>query len=131
MGTSGCALLRGDPIEIQYESGITPSGVIWMDQRHGDGPRAHSESEVTIDYAARLSDGTAVDSTYTRGTPITFSLLNPPLPGFREGLSQMQVGGLRILIVPPDLAFGTEGIPGRVPKNATIEFEIELLAAGE
>ena len=50
------------------------------------------------------------------------------VPGVREGLTTMYEGGKRILLVPPELAFGDTGVPGRIPPNATLIFEIELLS---
>lgn len=84
---------------------------------------------VTIHYAARLQDGTPVDSTWDRGVPMTFPLSTPPVPGLREGIVGMRPGGKRSMLLPSELAFGAAGIPGRVPPESSIHFAVELVSA--
>lgn len=123
-----CALLQGNPIEVQYDSGITAGGVQWEDTFTGKGNPAGQGDTVTIHYVAQLQDGTPVDSTLDRGTPMTFPLAAPPVPGLREGIVGMRKNGMRSMLVPPALAFGVQGIPGRVPPEATVQFAVELLS---
>ena len=127
-GLSSCALLQGDPIEIQYDSGITAGGVQWKDTFTGSGEPVTEEDTVTIHYVAQLQDGTPVDSTLDRGVPMTFLLSTPPVSGLREGITGMRPSGKRSMLLPPDQAFGAQGIPGRVPPEAPIHFAIELVS---
>jgi FKBP-type peptidyl-prolyl cis-trans isomerase FkpA len=128
-GLSSCACLQGTPVEIRYSSGITASGVQWEDTLNGQGRPVGIEDTVTIHYLAQLPDGTPVDSTWERGIPRTFPLVDPPVPGLREGIAGMRPGGKRSMLLPPPRAFGARGIPGRVPPEASIHFTVELISA--
>ena len=125
---ASCALLQGNSIDVQYDSCITAGGVQWEDTFTGKGNPAGEGDTVTIHYVAQLQDGTPVDSTWDRGVPMTFPLDAPPVPGLREGIIGMRTGGKRSMLVPPALAFGAKGIPGRVPAEATIHFAVELVS---
>ncbi|GEM_PF-3599701 len=128
-GLSSCALFRGDPVHVQYDRGVTESGVRWEDTRTGQGHRVSWEDTVTVHMLTQLPDGTRVDSTRERGVPLTFSLQNPPVPGLLEGITGMRPGGQRSMLLPPSRAFGSEGIPGRVPPESPVRFAVELLSA--
>jgi len=92
------------------------------------GPRAKVGDELTIHYEGRLTDGAVFDSSYDRGTPITFELGAGLVPrGLDEGLVGLRLGGRRQLTVPSDLGYGSEGVPGLVPPDAELYFDIELL----
>jgi len=128
-GLGSCALFQGCPIQIHYDSGVTAGGVRWEDTLSGSGEPVVEGDTVTIHYVARLQDGTPVDSTWDRGVPMTFALSTPPVPGLREGIVGMRPGGKRSMVLPPDQAFGAQGIPGRVPGEAAIHFAVELMSA--
>ena len=83
---------------------------------------------MTVDYVARLTDRTQVDSSYDRGVPVEFRIGAAPVAGWNEGVAGMRVGGRRSLVIPSHLAFGMDGIPGRVPPGATMVYEVELVA---
>ena len=130
-GLGSCALLQGNPIEVRYDSGITAGGVQWEDTFTGKGNPVAEDDTVTIHYVARLQDGTPVDSTWDRGVPMTFPLSTPPVSGLREGIVGMRPGGKRSMLLPPALAFGALGIPGRVPPDASIHFAVDLISVAQ
>lgn len=99
------------------------------DERIGTGAEAKSGLTVRVNYVGTLTDGTKFDSSYDRGQPLAFPLgQRLVIPGWEQGLIGMRVGGKRKLTIPPSLAYGTTG-KGTIPPNATLIFEIELLAA--
>ena len=107
-----------------------PSGLRYIERAPGTGnagPRLGGE--VIVHYDGRLLDGTPFDSSYKRGVPFTFRLgLGTVIAGWDEGVQGMQVGGVRKLTIPPDLGYGARGAGGVIPPNATLMFEVELLA---
>lgn len=115
-------------IEVEREEQTTPSGVQYHDLREGSGDAATAGTWLTVDYVAQLTDGTELDSSYDRGLPIEFQLGRAPVAGWNEGLEGMRAGGRRKLVIPAHLAFGDQGVPGRVPPGATLIYEIELVA---
>lgn len=95
----------------------------------GNGPIPQDGEVVTIHYIGKLSDGTEFDNTYTRNQPAVFALgQGMVIPGWEQALSQMHVGEKALVTIPPDLAFGAEGIEGVIPANAVLIMEIELLS---
>jgi FKBP-type peptidyl-prolyl cis-trans isomerase len=84
---------------------------------------------VTVHYNGWLaSDSTLFDSSIQRGQPFTFQLgAGRVIQGWDEGVDSMRVGGERQLVIPPDLAYGSQG-SGPIPSNATLIFEVELLS---
>ena len=115
-------------IEFERSDETTPSGVQIHDLLLGNGDTARAGDWVTVDYVARLTDRTEVDSTYDRGQPDEFQLGDAPVAGWNEGLAGMRTGGRRKLVIPAHLAFGDDGVPGRVPPGATLVYEMELVA---
>lgn len=98
------------------------------DERIGTGAEAKSGLMVRVNYIGTLANGTKFDSSYDRGTPLAFPLgQHLVIPGWEQGLIGMKVGGKRKLTIPSSLAYGTAG-KGPIPPNATLIFEIELLA---
>jgi len=105
----------------------TESGVYYRDIRPGTGEVAAAEDGVTITYVGRLKDGTTFDS---RSTPGAFALAIF-IPGFRDGVVGMRVGGVRKIVIPSALAYGWQGRPDAnppIPRNATLIFDVELFA---
>ena len=73
--------------------------------------------------------GRQFDSSKSRGDPFAFSLgAGMVIQGWDEGVAGMQVGGTRVLTIPPELGYGAYGAGGVIPPNATLVFEVELLA---
>ncbi|MBI3557081.1 MAG: FKBP-type peptidyl-prolyl cis-trans isomerase [Deltaproteobacteria bacterium] len=93
----------------------------------GTGAGAKGRDILTVHYTARLPTGEQVDSSRERGTPLTFKLgTGAVIDGWDEALKGAQVGEVRKITVPPALAYGKKGTK-KVPPNATIIFEVELL----
>ena len=94
----------------------------------GDGETATAGDTVSVHYTGTLTDGTKFDSSVDRGTPFQFTVgAGSVIQGWDEGVAGMNVGGTRELTIPPDMAYGAGGVPGVIPANATLIFEVELL----
>lgn len=99
-----------------------------QDENVGTGSVVAAGDVLTLNYTGKLQDGTVFDTSVGK-RPIQFVLgAGQVIPGWDQGLQGMKVGGKRLLVVPPDLAYGAEGY-GPIPGNATLIFEIELLAS--
>lgn len=113
--------------EANAKSVVTATGLRTIDRVAGRGAFPLTTEAVEMTYRGTLVGGSEFDSSDRQAQgPVTMNVANL-VPGLREGVTGMQEGGKRILIVPPTLAFGEGGIPGRIPSNATLIYEIELL----
>ena len=107
----------------------TASGLTIEDTVIGEGAAAVAGRDVIVHYAGWLADGTQFDSSKEKQDPFQFTLgRKEVMAGWEEGLSGMKVGGTRKLTVPPQLAYGEDGAGDTIPPNATLTFEVELLA---
>lgn len=104
----------------------TPSGLKYKVIKEGSGEHPSPYSTVTVNYTGKLEDGTVFDSTDQHGQPISFPL-NRVIPGWTEGLQLMQPGAIYEFVIPSNLAYGPQGVPGAIPPNATLIFDVELL----
>lgn len=104
----------------------SPTGLWHVDLVEGEGASPSVTDKVKVHYTGWLTNGKKFDSSLDRGEPITFPL-NGVIKGWTEGVSSMKVGGKRLLVIPPDLAYGARGAPGAIPPNATLVFQVELL----
>lgn len=108
----------------------TTSGLKYQDLVVGNGPLPKSGRRVRVHYTGWLTDGTKFDSSVDRNDPFEFTLgAGEVISGWDEGVGTMHVGGKRKLTIPPQLAYGSRGAGGVIPPNATLVFEVELLAA--
>ncbi len=107
----------------------TSSGLKYQDLVVGNGPLAESGSTVTVNYTGWLTDGTKFDSSVDRDQPFQFKLgAGQVIKGWDEGVAGMKIGGVRRLVIPPSLGYGAAGAGGVIPPNATLVFEVQLLA---
>ncbi|ADZ69209.1 FKBP-type peptidyl-prolyl cis-trans isomerase [Polymorphum gilvum] len=103
--------------------------LIMKDITIGTGEEADVGKTVVVHYTGWLMDGTKFDSSLDRNQPFSFTLgERRVIPGWEQGVVGMKVGGKRELVIPPELAYGARGAGGVIPPNATLKFEVELLA---
>jgi FKBP-type peptidyl-prolyl cis-trans isomerase FkpA len=111
----------------------TPSGLQYNDTQVGSGAVALAGQQVQVHYTGWLyqngQKGYKFDSSKDRGQPFGFHLgAGMVIPGWEEGVAGMAVGGVRTLIIPPELGYGAHGAGGFIPPNSTLQFDVELLA---
>jgi len=106
----------------------TVGGVVIQDLKVGSGATATAGKLVSAHYTGRFPDGKTFDSSYDAGLPIDFLLgTGKVIKGWDIGIEGMRVGGKRKLTIPPELAYGARG-GGPIPPNATLVFDVELVA---
>jgi FKBP-type peptidyl-prolyl cis-trans isomerase len=105
----------------------TASGLKYRDIVVGKGAEAKTGDRVACNYVGRFTNGKIFDSSAGRG-PYEFTLgRGEVIKGWDEGVTGMRVGGKRRLIVPPNLAYGSQGMAGIIPPNSTLTFVVELV----
>ncbi len=116
-------------IENQKKEGIKtlPSGLQYKVLTEGSGRMPKAEDTVTVNYRGTLIDGTEFDSSYKRGQPATFQVKGV-IKGWTEALQLMKEGSKWQLFIPPHLAYGERGAGRDIGPQATLIFEVELLA---
>jgi peptidylprolyl isomerase len=124
------AIARTEIDEADYIT--SDSGLQYYDIEVGEGEEAQLGNTVTVHYTGWLLDGEShFDSSLDRGEPAEFTLgIGQVIPGWDEGISGMQVGGKRQLLIPSELGFGEAG-QGRIPPNSPVVFEVELIAIAD
>lgn len=113
-------VMAAEPKEETTASGI---GITML--KEGSGASPNSSDTVKVHYRGTLTDGKEFDSSYRRNEPAVFPL-NRVIPCWTEGVQKIKVGGKAKLVCPPNLAYGSRGVPG-IPPNSTLIFEVELL----
>lgn len=114
----------------------TPSGLQYEDSVVGSGAPATKGQSVTVHYTGWLYNdgvqGAKFDSSRDRNNPFVFSLgIGMVIGGWDEGVAGMQIGGQRTLIIPSELGYGPRGAGAIIPPNATLKFDVELLALSD
>ena len=112
-----------------YASNVGAGFLEIEDLQVGEGIEVANGDQVTVHYTGWLIDGTKFDSSLDRGKPFTFKLgARQVIQGWDRGVRGMQVGGIRKLTIPPELAYGDRAVGGGlIPANSTLVFEVKLL----
>lgn len=106
---------------------VTPSGLVYRSIKEGTGASPGASDTVKVNYRGTFPDGKEFDSSAKNGGPISFPL-NRVIPCWTEGVQKIKVGGKAKLTCPSSIAYGARGAGGVIPPNATLQFEVELLA---
>ena len=106
---------------------VTESGLVYIVMKEGTGASPKATDKVKVHYKGTFPDGKEFDSSYKRNEPTEFPL-NGVIPCWTEGVQLMKTGGKAKLTCPSAIAYGQRGAGGVIPPNATLVFEIELLA---
>ena len=106
---------------------VTTSGLVYLSLKDGTGASPTANDKVKVHYRGTFPDGKEFDSSYKRGEPIEFPL-SGVIKCWTEGVQRMKVGGKAKLTCPAAIAYGARGAGGVIPPNATLLFEVELLA---
>ncbi|HKH47533.1 MAG TPA: FKBP-type peptidyl-prolyl cis-trans isomerase [Thermoanaerobaculia bacterium] len=123
------AVTDPEPAKPQGPEVVLPSGVRYVDLKPGTGDEARDGKVLAVHYTGWLEDGTKFDSTQDCAQPLTLRLgAGDVIKGLDEGLVGMKVGGKRRLTIPPELGFGKEGGGERIPPNAILIYEVELIS---
>jgi peptidylprolyl isomerase len=117
----------------QGKTMTTQTGLKFIDTTVGTGASPKAGQTCVMHYTGWLSNGgekgKKFDSSVDRGSPFEFPIgKQRVIAGWDEGVASMKVGGKRTLIIPPELGYGARGAGGVIPPNATLIFDVELLA---
>jgi FKBP-type peptidyl-prolyl cis-trans isomerase len=134
----GAAKLREEQARKQAEQEIediaagfdkTESGLRYKIIQQGDGAQAEKGKMVSVHYKGMLPNGKVFDSSYSRNQPIDFMLgAGQVIAGWDEGIGLLKVGDKARLVIPSHIAYGSAGAGGVIPPNATLVFDVELMA---
>jgi FKBP-type peptidyl-prolyl cis-trans isomerase len=117
------------PTKVMGDGVKTASGLQYWDIKVGTGEVAKDGDHVKVHYTGWLTSGKKFDSSVDAHQPFSLTLgKGEVIKGWDEGIAGMKVGGKRQLRIPPDLAYGAQGYPGAIPPNATLIFDVQLLA---
>lgn len=115
----------GQPVITVTPGAPAPTTLVAQDVYAGEGREITAGGAGSFQYEGVLfSDGVQFDSSWARGEPIQLSL-NQVIPGWQTGLVGMKEGGRRLLIIPPDQAYGQRALAG-IPPNSTLVFVVDL-----
>lgn len=132
LGMSAGLAAQPEPFDkgVSHAEIVTPTGLRYTDLKLGQGQEEAAEGKIVeVHYTGWLEDGKKFDTTHDCPRPLTFRMgTGDVIKGLNEGIAGMREGGKRRLIIPPDLGFGKAGGGGVIPPNATLVYEVELLA---
>jgi|ETNmetMinimDraft_15_1059895.scaffolds.fasta_scaffold34646_2 FKBP-type peptidyl-prolyl cis-trans isomerase len=134
-GQQGGAEMAASEGESQEAASEVITELQIIDVVEGDGEAATAGQNVVVHYTGWLyqagapeNRGKKFDSSVDRGQPFVFPLgAGRVIRGWDEGVAGMQIGGKRVLIIPPDMGYGARGAGADIPPNATLVFEVDLL----
>jgi FKBP-type peptidyl-prolyl cis-trans isomerase len=110
----------------------TMTGIRYVIMREGEGPTPKPGDKVNVLYVGRLLNGKVFDQNSDATQPFTFRIRRDMvIEGWDQILQLMKKGEKRLVIIPPELGYGTRGQPPKIGRNATLVFEIELLSFGK
>lgn len=116
-----------EDLSAKGEVQTTESGLQYIVLETGEGESPVAADSVEVHYEGRLIDGTVFDSSFERGQTVTFGLTQV-IPGWTEGLQLMKPGAKFKFIIPPELGYGEGGAGQMIGPNATLLFDVELIA---
>ena len=116
-----------EEMSAREEVQTTESGLQYIVVESGEGENPVAEDSVEVHYEGRLIDGTVFDSSFERGQTVTFGLTQV-IAGWTEGLQLMKPGAKYKFIIPPELGYGEGGAGQMIGPNATLLFDVELIA---
>lgn len=106
----------------------TASGLMYVVTEEGTGASPTKGTQTDVHYTGKLLNGTVFDSSVQRGKPLSFPVgVGRVIKGWDEGIMMMKKGGKRTLIIPPQLGYGERGAGGKIPPNAWLIFDVELV----
>jgi FKBP-type peptidyl-prolyl cis-trans isomerase len=117
------------PTKVSGKPVTTSTGLQYWDIKKGTGAPAVAGKEVSVHYTGWLVNGKEFDSSLDAGEPIKLTLgIGQVIKGWDDGIAGMKVGGKRQLRIPPALGYGQRGAGSAIPPNATLIFDVELMA---
>ena len=126
------------PEDLEYvektwpEAKKTMTGIRYVIMKEGEGGTPKPGDKVNVLYTGRLLDGKVFDQALDPNQPFTFRVRREAvIEGWDQILQQMKKGEKRLVIIPPELAYGTRGQPPKIGRNQTLVFEMELLSFGK
>ena len=115
------------PAAYAADTETLPSGVSIQKQNKTSGAQPKASDQVRVHYRGTLENGTEFDSSYKRGEPARFPL-SRVIPCWTQAVQKLHVGEKAKLVCPAATAYGAAGIPGVIPPNSTLNFDVELIA---
>jgi FKBP-type peptidyl-prolyl cis-trans isomerase len=110
----------------------TMTGIRYVIMKEGEGDMPKPGDKVNVLYVGRLLDGKVFDQALDPAQPFTFRVRREAvIEGWDQILQLMKRGEKRLVIIPPELAYGTRGQPPKIGRNQTLVFEMELLSFGK
>jgi len=107
---------------------LTSSGLRYIIKKEGTGEKPSAGRTVFLNYKGSFLSGEVFDSSDVQGQPLNFPVgTGEVIQGFDDAAMDMRIGEKRVVIIPPELAYGSAGAGGVIPPNSFLVFELELL----